>query len=128
MESPSVFCGQQSETSLQQNLVMQYLAHEGYVETVRLFTEHVYSSSKLLHGTNSVHTISEHKEDPDAVNRQSESPCTKRGCKLIFQKSELLFLPATSIWLSNTQMLIIHQFCRKMKIYTLNSDVESLLR
>jgi len=73
MENPKDLCGAQSETALQQNLVMQYLAHEGYVETVRLFAEQVHSSSGLLHSPDSQPKVSEYKEDLDAVHRQSES-------------------------------------------------------
>lgn len=71
MEDPKALYGQHNETSLLQNLVMQYMAHEGYIETAKSFTKEVQTSSQLLHGMHGAPVISEYKEDLDAVNRQS---------------------------------------------------------
>jgi len=72
LESPKSLHGHVDETSFLQNLVLQYLAHEGYVNTAKSFTHEVQTASKLLDGdTHTTSGIPEYKEDQDAVNRQS---------------------------------------------------------
>ena len=51
----------------------QYLAHDGYIDTAKAFSEEVRQSSRLLHATNNRDTEgSEYTEDLDAINRQSK--------------------------------------------------------
>ncbi|KAI9695146.1 MAG: hypothetical protein M1820_008852 [Bogoriella megaspora] len=60
------------EKSLIQDLVAQYLAHDGYVETVRAFAQEVHSESAMLNiGTNGgMRSVIEPQEDMDAIRRQ----------------------------------------------------------
>ena len=61
------------ETRLVQELVAQYLAHEGYVETARAFAEEMRRDSvALANRTGAAVRTLDPKEDVDAVNRQSE--------------------------------------------------------
>jgi len=72
LESPKNLYSQVDETSFLQNLVLQYLAHEGYIDTAKTFTHEVQTASKLLHGNmDAASGVPEYKEDQDAVNRQS---------------------------------------------------------
>lgn len=65
-----------SEESLLQELVAQYLAHDGYMDTARAFSEEVRQTSRLLYASNHRDAKeSEYKEDLDAINRQSECVC-----------------------------------------------------
>lgn len=60
------------ETQFIHNLVQQYLAHDGYVETARAFAEEVVEEAKALENDDSVNTpYTETDEDIDAINRQS---------------------------------------------------------
>lgn len=61
------------ETSLIHELVAQYLAHDGYVETARAFAEEVVEESKsLASGRDAALKYLNAEEDLDAINRQSE--------------------------------------------------------
>lgn len=71
MESTQTLHSNDGEPVLLQNLVMQYLAHEGYIEAAKAFTNEVQTSSRLLNGAHSLPRVAEYKEDADAVNRQS---------------------------------------------------------
>lgn len=53
-------------------LVAQFLAHDGYVETARAFAEEVASESAALHGRGESLKKYEVEEDLEAINRQSE--------------------------------------------------------
>lgn len=62
------------ESSLVQELVAQFLAHDGYVETARAFAEEVKAESKTLQGARTVPLKDyEVEDDVDAINRQSKS-------------------------------------------------------
>lgn len=59
------------ETRLIQELVAQFLAHDGYVETAKAFTQEVRVESRaLLNGQEARYKDLEAEEDHDAVNRQ----------------------------------------------------------
>lgn len=60
-----------NETALIQALVAQYLAHDGYVETARIFAAEVASEAKALHIDGYDDFVPyQAEEDLDAVNRQ----------------------------------------------------------
>ncbi|KAL5324183.1 hypothetical protein ACEPPN_008727 [Leptodophora sp. 'Broadleaf-Isolate-01'] len=60
-----------SETDLIQSLVLQFLSHDGYVETARAFAEEVYSEKKALSlDPNAIIEGVDVKEDEDAGHRQ----------------------------------------------------------
>lgn len=60
------------ESSLLQELVAQFLAHDGYVETARAFSEEVAAESAALqNGREEPLKMYEVEEDVEAVNRQS---------------------------------------------------------
>lgn len=60
------------ESSLLQELVAQFLAHDGYVETARAFAEEVAAESAALqNGREEPLKMYEVEEDVEAVNRQS---------------------------------------------------------
>lgn len=60
-----------SETDLIQSLVLQFLTHDGYVETARAFAEEVYSEKKALSlDPNAIVGGVDVKEDEDAGHRQ----------------------------------------------------------
>lgn len=62
------------ETALIQELVAQFLAHDGYVETGRAFAEEVEAESRALRNTpNSRVKDVGVEEDLDAINRQRTS-------------------------------------------------------
>lgn len=62
------------ETALIQELVAQFLAHDGYVETARAFSGELESESRALqNGQNSRRKDFGAEEDLDAVNRQRKS-------------------------------------------------------
>ncbi len=59
------------ETRLIQELVAQFLAHDGYVETAKAFTQEVRVESRALqNGQEARYKDLEAEEDHDAVNRQ----------------------------------------------------------
>lgn len=67
-----------SETALIQELVAQFLAHDGYVETAKAFTEEVRSKANAFKtGQDTLNDSFDVREDLDAVNRQGKS--TFRG-------------------------------------------------
>ncbi|KAK0116986.1 hypothetical protein ONS96_012827 [Cadophora gregata f. sp. sojae] len=60
-----------SETDLIQSLVLQFLTHDGYVETARAFAEEVYSEKRALSlDPNAIIEGVDVKEDEDAGHRQ----------------------------------------------------------
>ncbi|KAK8245952.1 ran-binding protein [Phyllosticta capitalensis] len=58
------------ESALIHELIAQYLAHDGYVETARAFAAEVREESRALAGGNSHTKDLEPEEDVDAINRQ----------------------------------------------------------
>lgn len=66
------------ESALLQELVAQFLAHDGYVETARAFAEEVaVESAALQNGRAEPLKKYEVEEDVEAINRQSAAPPTK---------------------------------------------------
>lgn len=60
------------ESGLLQELVAQFLAHDGYVETARAFAEEVAAESTALeNGRQAPLKKYEVEEDVEAINRQS---------------------------------------------------------
>lgn len=67
------------ETALIQELVAQFLAHDGYVETARAFAEEVrQESAALQNGRAQPLKQYEAEDDVDATNRQSRIACARR--------------------------------------------------
>lgn len=64
------------ETALVHELIAQYLAHDGYVETARAFAAEVREESNALasSATTNVKDL-EPEEDLDAISRQSTFYC-----------------------------------------------------
>lgn len=62
------------EPLLMQELVAQYLAHDGYIESAKAFAVEVSNNANLLRESK-IHRL-EYKEDPDAINRQSTLTAT----------------------------------------------------
>lgn len=70
--STANLCPPLNEDALLHELVAQFLAHDGYVETARAFAEEVASESAALHGRGESLKKYEVEEDLEAINRQSE--------------------------------------------------------
>lgn len=65
----------EDETQFIHQLIGQYLAHDGYVETARAFSEEIIEEAKALASDeNAEIPYREAVEDLDALNRQSMSP------------------------------------------------------
>jgi hypothetical protein len=61
------------ETALIQELVAQFLAHDGYVETARAFAEEIREENRALQNSRETPPKDyEPEEDVDAINRQSK--------------------------------------------------------
>jgi len=60
------------EDALLHELVAQFLAHDGYIETARAFAEEVASETAALNGHGDPLKKYEVEEDLEAINRQSE--------------------------------------------------------
>lgn len=65
-----------NDDKLLQELVAQFLAHDGYVETARAFAEEVAAESAALNGRGDPLKKYEVEEDLEAINRQSRSSPT----------------------------------------------------
>lgn len=66
------------ESTLLQELVAQFLAHDGYVETARTFAEEVATETMALqNGRNEPLKKYEVEEDHEAINRNSKAPSTQ---------------------------------------------------
>ncbi|KAL9086399.1 MAG: hypothetical protein Q9159_004175 [Coniocarpon cinnabarinum] len=61
------------EHLLEQELIAQYLAHDGYIEAAKAFAAEVQRDQTLLKGNESTPTQSQYREEPDALHRQRES-------------------------------------------------------
>lgn len=62
------------ETKLIHGLVRQYLAHDGYVESARAFTDEINEEARALaNEPDSNNVYVQNEEDIHAINRQSES-------------------------------------------------------
>ena len=53
-------------------LIAQYLAHEGYVDTAKVFVDEVQAAKTLVCPDDAPIQSFEFKEDLDAINRQCE--------------------------------------------------------
>jgi hypothetical protein len=63
-----------NETNMIHDLIGQYLAHDGYVETARAFREEIIEEARALANDGNGETAhGEQVEDLDALNRQSMS-------------------------------------------------------
>jgi hypothetical protein len=63
-----------NETNMIHDLIGQYLAHDGYVETARAFREEIIEEARALANDGSGEiAYGEQAEDLDALNRQSMS-------------------------------------------------------
>lgn len=60
------------EDALLHELVAQFLAHDGYIETARAFAEEVAAETAALNGHGDPLKKYEVEEDLEAINRQSE--------------------------------------------------------
>jgi len=66
-----------NETDMIHDLIGQYLAHDGYVETARAFREEIVEETRALaNDENGNLSYGEHVEDLDALNRQSKLTIT----------------------------------------------------
>jgi hypothetical protein len=64
-----------NETDLVQSLVLQFLQHDGYVETARAFAEDIRTQKEALNmDPDTVVNGINIKDDEDANNRQSRFP------------------------------------------------------
>jgi hypothetical protein len=71
---------QHNEEELIQELVAQFLAHDGYVETARAFTREVKEESRALQNSRGTPLKDyEAEEDLDAINRQSKTTYGQSG-------------------------------------------------
>lgn len=61
------------ERRLEQELIAQYLAHDGYIEAAKAFAAEVQKDQRLLKGESDPSWSFEYREDPDAVHRQRMS-------------------------------------------------------
>ena len=120
-EDSSGLSEQQSEISLLNELVAQYLAHDGYIETAKAFAAEIRTSSELLRpGTTS--TGLDYKEDLDAINRQrSYSQLMIRHIAKYLQE----YAPPSWMGMltkrSSTPTPTTRPSCRRMKTYTSSS-------
>lgn len=70
----SSFHPSRDETTFNHELIAQFLAHDGYVETARAFAEEVRQETKALQsGRDMPLEAYEVEDDIDAINRQSNS-------------------------------------------------------
>ncbi|KAK5228214.1 hypothetical protein LTR47_000459 [Exophiala xenobiotica] len=67
---PSSLQEHRDESSLVQELVMQFLAHDGYVETAKAFAEEIQKEKDSLSNTIPSSTAEPVRDDTDAVHRQ----------------------------------------------------------
>lgn len=61
------------ERSFIQELIAQYLAHDGYVETARAFAEEVHDQRQSLSNKDDPLRMFDPSQDVHAINRQSKS-------------------------------------------------------
>ena len=76
-ENSSTLDQRQDESVLLQDLVAQYLAHDGFIETAKAFGDEVQSASSLLRPRTSSSRTLEYKEDLNAINRQRKYRCVR---------------------------------------------------
>jgi len=67
---PSSLQEQRDESSLIQELVMQFLAHDGYVETAKAFAEEIQKEKESLSNAIPSSAAEPERDDTDAVHRQ----------------------------------------------------------
>lgn len=69
--TPSSLHPPDDEDSLIQELIGQYLAHEGYVETTKAFADDIADQQRSLTNGPDTLTAEESEDDLHAINRQS---------------------------------------------------------
>jgi Ran-binding protein 9/10 len=70
-----------NETELIQSLVLQFLTHDGYVETARAFADEIHSEKQALNlDPNVIVNGFDVKEDEDASHRQRRNTVQCRSC------------------------------------------------
>lgn len=112
------------ETALLQELVAQFLAHDGYVETARAFAEEVATETAALqNGRDEPLKKYEVEEDREAINRNSKSDSSVRETSLTVQKSALPFWMGISTRLSNTPRPFTATFWKITQTSTSSSGV-----
>ncbi|EPE32606.1 Concanavalin A-like lectins/glucanase [Glarea lozoyensis ATCC 20868] len=100
-----------NETDLIQSLVLQFLTHDGYIETARAFADEVHSekSALALDKTTVVESFSV-KEDKDAGHRQQIRTAVLEGDIDKALKYTDLYYPAV---LQNNEHVLFRLRCRK---------------
>lgn len=68
----SKLCPRLDENALLKELVAQFLAHDGYVETAKAFAEEVQAEDNALNNSSATPSVVV-VEDTDAMNRQRKS-------------------------------------------------------
>ena len=68
------------EPLLVQDLVAQYLSHDGFIETARAFAQEMRHNNRLLNGDEGIARGPEYKEDLDAIHRQRKKHREGPGC------------------------------------------------
>jgi hypothetical protein len=124
--------GSTDETQFIQSLIGQYLAHDGYVEAARAFAGEVMEEAQALAADGQADVpYLQTEEDIDAINRQRKN-IFHYSCRIaeltIRQVYAQPSLTATSIKLSNTQMLTTPPYCATTKTSTSSSAVASSSR
>lgn len=120
------------ESALLQELVAQFLAHDGYVETARAFAEEVATETGALqNGHDEPLKKYEVEEDREAINRNSELavPIAQRPfANKPLQESGRLSSMAILTRPSSTRKLITPMFSRTTRTSTSSSGAASFWR
>lgn len=122
-----------NETDLIQALVLQFLQHDGYVETARAFAQDMKVQKEALNIDPNIKVDGLNiRDDEDANNRQREFSFAYSLCAISFSNTmqvyEKLSWKAISIELSSIQMHTTLMFYRTMSMSTSGYGVGDLLR
>lgn len=99
------------ETALIHELIAQYLAHDGYVETARAFAEEVREESRsLANGSEAGLKYLDPEEDSDAINRQKIRAAILEGDVDKALKHTTVYYPSV---LRNNENIYFKLRCRK---------------
>jgi Ran-binding protein 9/10 len=103
------------ESTLAQELVAHFLAHDGYVETAKAFTQEIRAQARPLQSDKGRALVeAEVEEDHDAINRQSRPYTCLHSLQTLTlwcqQESALRYWKATSTPRSNTPLLTTLMF------------------
>lgn len=115
------------ETELIHQLIGQYLAHDGYVETARAFADEITEEARALANDDDADIpYAEAVDDLDALNRQSRLGSSHfRTMTNAFQKFEQQFSKVTLTKRSSIPLHTTHQYSAITRIYTSSFGVES---